>query len=349
MEDAGYCTRCGTKLMSPGSPEGICPACLFKLGLSGAMPRPPSPPESHEPGRAGLAGPRVAPESPREPSHDGHAPHWPIAIVAIVALIALLAAFLLRRAPGPPRRSLRFSIALPQGAETGPEDGGLQLALAPDGRSLVFAIAVEGERRLWLRPLDSFESRALPETEGASAPFWSPDSRYIGFFAHGKLRRTTPAGGFTQSIADAHPGGGAWGRDGTIVFAGFPGGTLAEVSASGGAPKPVTRDAGNCCPSILPDGIHFLYAANSAVWVARAGQSRALIKDAAAPAYAANHLLYLRNGVLMTHLFDPHRLELRGESTVASFAERVAANADRAPPFSATDDVLAYQTGGSAL
>src|SRR5262249_27907532 len=85
------------------------------------------------------------------------------------------------------------------------------------------------------------------------------------------------------------------------------------------------------------------------VWVARAGQSRALIKDAAAPAYAANHLLYLRNGVLMTHLFDPHRLELRGESTVASFAERVAANADPAPPFSAADDVLAYQAGGSAL
>src|SRR5262245_3712241 len=92
-------------------------------------------------------------------------------------------------------------------------------AMSPDGRRLVFVSSGGGSAQLWLRPLDSATAQPLPGTEGASYPFWSPDSRAIGFFAGGKLKRTDISGGLPQILANATtPRGGAWSRDGAIVF-----------------------------------------------------------------------------------------------------------------------------------
>jgi len=140
-----------------------------------------------------------------------------------------------------------------------------QFALAPDGRTLVFTAGSAGERPvLWRRPLDEVNAQPLPGTEDAQDPFWSPDSRSIAFFAEGKLKRISAAGGAVQvivpSIRDVR--GGTWSRDNTILFAdGIE--PIQRVNANGGQPRPITALAqdgsASRYPVFLPDGHHFLY------------------------------------------------------------------------------------------
>src|SRR6185503_12535169 len=91
--------------------------------------------------------------------------------------------------------------------------------ISPDGRTLAFTATVEGKHQLWIRPLDSVSARPLAGTEGAYLPFWSPDNRFLGFFAEHKLKKIEISGGVTQTVCDAGIGrGGTWNRDGLIVF-----------------------------------------------------------------------------------------------------------------------------------
>ena len=140
-----------------------------------------------------------------------------------------------------------------------------QFALAPDDRTLVFTAGAMGERPLlWRRPLNEVTAEPLPGTEDAQDPFWSPDSRWIAFFAEGKLKRISAAGGAVQviasSIRDAR--GGTWGQDNTILFAN---GTdpIQRVNASGGQPTPLPTlsqdESAPRYPVFLPDGRHFVY------------------------------------------------------------------------------------------
>jgi predicted Ser/Thr protein kinase len=140
-----------------------------------------------------------------------------------------------------------------------------QFALAPDGRTLVFTAGAAGERPLlWRRPLDEVTAQPLPGTEDAQDPFWSPDSRSIAFFAEGKLKRISAAGGVVQvivpSIRDVR--GGTWGRDNIILFAnGIE--PIQRVNANGGQPSPITAlaqdESASRYPVFLPDGHRFLY------------------------------------------------------------------------------------------
>src|SRR6185295_2865544 len=148
---------------------------------------------------------------------------------------------------------------------------GPQLAVAPDGRHLAFvASTADGRRRLWVRGLDAVTARPLSGTEGASRPFWSPDSRFIGFFAAARLKTIRADGGPVQVLCDAaSPRGGTWNQDGVIVFSpGFQDG-LYRVPAAGGRPTPVTRldparqELSHRWPEFLPDGRHFLYLVRS--------------------------------------------------------------------------------------
>jgi eukaryotic-like serine/threonine-protein kinase len=129
----------------------------------------------------------------------------------------------------------------------------------------VFVASGDGPQRLWVRTLDKTDARALAATDGASLPFWSPDSLSIGYFARGKLYRVDIAGGTPQALANAPVGrGGAWSADGTIVFAATAFSPLLKMSASGGEAVPVTRielprKTGNHFPKFLPDGHQFLY------------------------------------------------------------------------------------------
>ena len=124
---------------------------------------------------------------------------------------------------------MRFEINTPATSDP------TSLAISPDGRFLVFVASAEGQQRLWLRPLDQVTAQPLAGTEGAQYPFWSPDSRSIGFFADGKLKRIDVAGGPPQVLASAPDGrGGAWNRDGVIVFAPSFASSVVSCSSLGG-------------------------------------------------------------------------------------------------------------------
>ena len=111
-------------------------------------------------------------------------------------------------------RAQRRSAPAPEGTSI------RTFAVSPNGRYLAVVGAAGGQRQLWVRPLDSLEPQALPGTEGALFPFWSPDSAYIAFFAEGKLKKIAVAGGQPQTLCDAPNGrSGTWNREGNIVFA----------------------------------------------------------------------------------------------------------------------------------
>ena len=186
-------------------------------------------------------------------------------IVAAGLFLALLAALLgpWRRAPSAPGTPVRFTVSPPR-------DTAFQgmLALSPDGRRLAFvATTADGRDVLWTRALDSLESRALEGTDGANYPFWSPDGRFLAFFAGGKLKKIEANGGSPQTLCDAAgPRGGSWGSAGTIVFAANEGGQIERVAESGGQATPIPHltskrdgDFFFRWPSFLPDGNRFLY------------------------------------------------------------------------------------------
>jgi serine/threonine protein kinase/Tol biopolymer transport system component len=138
------------------------------------------------------------------------------------------------------------------------------VAISPDGRLLAFvAMGADRAQRIWVRPLDSANARALAGTDGAVLPFWSPDSRDIGFFAQRKLKRVAATGGVPQTLHDAiQPGGGTWAADGTILFAAELGFQLYRGSADGGIATVVPADGLNrerWSPSFLPDGRRYVY------------------------------------------------------------------------------------------
>ena len=140
-----------------------------------------------------------------------------------------------------------------------------QFAVAPDGHAVVFAASTEDGHQLWIRDLDSTEARALPGTEGASYPFWSPDSRTVAFFADRQLKKVDLTGRAPRPICEAQNGrGGAWGDGGTIVFSADTGTPLSRVDAGGGTPVPFTMLAtgqtDHRWPQFLPDGRVLFFA-----------------------------------------------------------------------------------------
>jgi Tol biopolymer transport system component len=243
-----------------------------------------------------------------------------------------------------------------------------RFALSPDGRRLAFIGAEPGgATRLWLQSLDSLTAVPLPGTEGAVVPFWSPDSRFIAFRASGKLKRIDASGGPPLIVADAvGQAGTAWGADGTILIANFPGGPIQRVHASGGTPMPATQlDTANgetyhAYPSFLPDGRHFLYLAVGSnatgpgspngiyVTALDSTERKLLVPGGSSAIYAQGHLLFLREQTLVAQPFDAERLELTGDP--APVAEDVATGgaSGAGGGFSlSTAGVLAYQTGSA--
>jgi len=223
---------------------------------------------------------------------------------------------------------LKLSIVLPSDL---PVDS---FAISPDGRTLVFTATRQGKQLLWVRPLDVLESRPLLGTDGATYPFWSPDSRSIGFFAQTKLKRVDAAGGPPRELADVIVGrGGAWSSIGVILYTPRPLGVLHQLPEDGGAPSPVTEldeargEAGHGFPQFLPDGRHFIYLAMSA----RAEQSavklasldspasRILVRADVSALYARNlpglrsALAFVSGDSLVAQRLDLERLTIEGE------------------------------------
>src|SRR3989440_10017734 len=199
---------------------------------------------------------------------------WIITALLALALIAALPFVFLYFRSTPPRSNVVRALILP------PENAHLlyfnQMAVSPDGQRLAFvAIGANGVTSLWLRPLGALSAQPLAGTEHASYPFWSPGSRFIGFFADGKLKKIDAAGGPPQTLCDAPNGrGGTWNRDSVIVFAPDIFSALYRVPAAGGAPAPLPLDKSRKekvqhFPYFLPDGRHFLYRAGVTTAYAR--------------------------------------------------------------------------------
>jgi Tol biopolymer transport system component len=239
---------------------------------------------------------------------------------------AVLGVAQFRRTPGP-ARVVRFTFDPPAKSELLPD--GFPV-ISPDGQHIAFAaLGMNGRVGLWERPVASLAPRLLPGTEGASSPFWSPDSRQIGFSAGRKLKKIELAGGTPQVLADGGFGG-TWSQNGMILFTSRLNSGISLISAAGGEPREVTsldpssRETAHRWPRFLPDGRHFTYLAESpqerAIYVGSldsrerkriaAAQSAAVYS--AAPA-GPGHLLFLRNGALMAQRFDPGRAAARAE------------------------------------
>jgi Tol biopolymer transport system component len=218
-----------------------------------------------------------------------------------------------------------------------------QFALSPDGRSMAFIGNAPGAgSMLWLRSIEQVAARALPGTESAELPFWSPDSRWIGFFAGGKLKKIPAAGGPVQVLAEiADPFGGAWGADDSILFAELSN-SLFRVSSAGGAVSSLTKldsshqESAHRWPQFLPDGRHFLFHVQGRLPEYRGiyvgsldgGSKRLLIRSDTSGVYAwPGYLLYLDGDTLLGQEFDAAHLELRGEPfMVAEHVGRSAAS-----------------------
>ena len=310
-------------------------------------------------------------EAKRPATGRSHRAAWAAVGVLLLALAALAAVHFREKQPEPP---LVRSSVLP------PEEGSAMVldansggsAISPDGRQLAFVADAKGKAMLFVRPLDSLEARLLPGTVDASRPFWSPDSRNIGFFAGGKLQRIGVAEGAPRVICDQGVARGAtWNRDGVILLSLARPGVLARVSASGGTPEPITTldqaagEAFHYWPQFLPDGKHFLYVARNLQadkGVVYAGsldgpaQRVRLVDSAYGAVYADNpasprtgYLLFLQGTSLMAQTFDPSVLKLLGEpSPVAQGVGGTASNGYMDVSASRTG-VLAYGTSKQGL
>jgi serine/threonine protein kinase/Tol biopolymer transport system component len=252
------------------------------------------------------------------------------AVAGICAVAAATIGFVHFREARVTPPSVRFQITPPGVSSAG------MLALSPDGRNLAFVTNNGGPYQLWVRAMNSLETRALPGTDDAAYPFWSPDGTSLGFFAQGKLKKIAIAGGPAQTLCDATNGrGGSWSRDGVIVFSPGPTSPILRVSASGGVATPVTqlRDngsgAGHRFPAFLPDGNHFLYNAGSDMPEAAGlylgsldgasgvrilpDQTNGLYVPAFEPG-TSGHLVYRREDTLMAQPFDLRTLRTAGDT-----------------------------------
>jgi Tol biopolymer transport system component len=234
-------------------------------------------------------------------------------------------------------------------------------AVSPDGHRIAFVATLNGGLSLWVRDLGSLDARALPGTEGASLPFWSPDSRFLGFFANGKLKKTEAVGGPVLTLCDAPVGrGGTWNKNDVIVFVPRLISALFRVSAAGGAPVPVTtvteQEPGHRYPWFLPDNRHFLYTAygqdqeKDTVYIGdlESTNRRALMRTASNVVYASpGYLLFTKEQTLMAQPFDAATLQTNGDAVPLAEQVRYIPVDIRALFSSSQNGVLAYDSGGA--
>jgi Tol biopolymer transport system component len=291
--------------------------------------------------------------------------HFPAAIAALVAgLLAVPAIRHLReRPPEPPRPPQPLRATWSPGAEVEPGAGSdylFGLALAQDGRRLVFPAAKAGVVTLWLHDLRTGETRALPGTDGGVAPFWSADGSRIGFFAGGQLRVLDLDAGTVSTLADAaSPRGATWNAAGDIVFAPAANTALMKRAVDGSiAPWTTlaTAETAHGWPSFLDDGRHVVFLVTSSdssragIWIApidAPGSRRRLIAADAQPLVTGRSLLFLNDQTLLTQPLDRETLNPSGRSTPVGL---MVGRGSLGQVFATvSDDVLIYGAPGTNL
>ncbi len=254
--------------------------------------------------------------------------------IAAFALAIAAATAILAVRPNPLTPSVHAYLQPPRGVLfSSSTDRPLPLAVSRDGSTVAFcARDGEGPDLLWVRPLASDDARAIPGTEGAQGPFFSPDGRTLGFFTSTELKRVDVAGGPVITLASGiDQRGGTWARDGIILFTGNSYGPISKISADGGPMTTATaldstrEETTHRYPSFLPDGRHFLYLArragagageNPTIFVGdlESGTRKAIIEVASNVAFASGHLIYIRGGILVAQPFDTGSLAVDGSA-----------------------------------
>ena len=284
--------------------------------------------------------------------------------VLALAATSVAAVIYLQQKPAP--AVLKFSVSQPEHTSY----PGMP-SVSPDGRYLTFsAVGPEGKRMLWLRPLDALHATVIQGSEGASAPFWSPDSQMIAFFGGKKLQKVRISGGAPETVcpAEAAPGGGAWNKDGTILFSPSLSDGFYRVPATGGKPQQVFKldetksERADLWPQFLPDGKHFVFyqqtdmAETSGVYVGSldppeyhrlfASQTNAVYSAADPNAPKNGYLLYINERNLSAQQFNTSRLETDGDPMTLATDIGAVRSLALAPISVSATGVLVYQGVG---
>jgi eukaryotic-like serine/threonine-protein kinase len=276
-------------------------------------------------------------------------------IVAVLGL-ALAVGYAYVMIPPAAPAVVRLQVLAPEGRfDTNVGNNGLNSGtISPDGRKLAFIIAPK--QQIWIRPIDSLTATPLAGSDGAAPDlFWSPDSRYLGFFAQGKVKKIDVGGGPPQTLCNVQSGrGGAWNRDGIVVFGQLTG-PLLQVSASGGEPsvaiKAPAADDALWNPSFLPDGRHVLFRVQGStpgMFVGTLGSDEVarVLKEDYHARYASGHLLYVKEGTLLAQAFDVSTLSTSGDPVPV--VEHVSYSTVLGAFSASQDGVLTYRNAVSS-
>ncbi|MBD3220906.1 protein kinase [bacterium] len=298
------------------------------------------------------------------PEARGAMPRWLLPAAAAAVMLAAIGGYLAARlSAGPPSTGgAVHATVLPPPGHRILLDLGSHLAISPDGTRIAFAaVDTAGTRQLWVRRVDSPAAYVLTGTEDASYPFWSPDSRRIGFFAGGTMRRIDATGGVATAICDAPRGrGGTWTEDDRIIFAFEVLDHLQIVPATGGAPVAVTRmdtlSSSHRWPVALPGGERFIYLrgggdVDELRWrsVDSKADEKVLLENVERADYGDGHLFYGRDDALWARPFAPDRGEFLGEEVLVAEAVIIAENFGSGAYSVADDGRLVFAAGeGSA-
>ena len=299
---------------------------------------------------------------------------WAIAATAVLAAIGL--GVVGWRHLAEQSQVLRLALPIPETAQLG---GFVALpVISPDGRRVAFASTVGGKQGLWVRELDGLNTRMVPGTEGATWWFWSPDSRWIAFFADDQLKKVDVTGGPVLTVCDAPNGrAGTWGQQDWIIYVRYAGG-LFLVPAGGGTPRqltvldPAAGEIVHRAPSFLPDGRHFLYTARnesfaaSTVYVdsidARPGSvtRREVLKVHSNVIYVPRtgggllrsendgYLLYMRQNTLMAQPFDAAKARTTAEAVPVTEQVDYFAGIAQGEFSASRNGILVYTTGANS-
>ncbi|MBK5293925.1 MAG: PD40 domain-containing protein, partial [Acidobacteriia bacterium] len=300
---------------------------------------------------------------------------WALAVAGILAA-TVLAVIHFREQPAP-RQATQFTVSPPEKMSFGNLVTMGAPILSPDGTMILMKAGGapgEGQGGLWVRRLDSLDARKLEDTGSANYPFWSPDSKQVAFFAGGKLRKISVAGGPVLPVCDAADGrGGDWSGQDTILFAPDNRSAVMQVPAAGGIPKPVTALAKNQrnhrWPVFLPGGRKFLYlvldyASSGSNLAVVSGsldggepkdESKELLRSDSRVSYVPpsadeklGRLLYVRGNVLMARRFDPDALRFEGDSAPLVTGIEVSSLRQTAEFSVSHNGVMTYRAGATS-
>lgn len=277
-------------------------------------------------------------------------PVWVALGVALVAATVFGVMWFTK--PVESRTLLRFDIALANATSID------SFAISPDGRYLAIAAEMNGKRQLWLRALNALNStQPMANTEDARSPFWSPDSREIGFFTQGQLKKIAATGGSSVPLCDVTNGrSGSWSRNNMILFStSVSGGAIQLVSAYGGDPVDVIKGKDlTLYPVFLPDGRRFLYCHNTDIHAVYLGsldgkENRRILQADSSVVLAPGWLLFIRANTLMAQPFDAAAGRVIGDAV--ALTEGISAfrgSTSRSAPIAVSDNgVLIYEGAGA--